>query len=52
MSCPDGGQFFICTNIVPGGFVGCCNTPDACTAQGCGSGGLYVCFELVVRAES
>jgi len=40
MSCPNGGQFFICTDIVPGGFVGCCNTPDACTAQGCGSGGL------------
>jgi len=40
MTCPDGGQFFICTNIVPGGFVGCCNTANACTKQGCGSASL------------
>jgi len=40
MTCPSGGTFFICTNQVPGGFVGCCNTSNACTSQGCGSGGL------------
>jgi len=40
MTCPDGGTFFICTNKVPGGFVGCCNATNACTPQGCGDGGL------------
>jgi hypothetical protein len=41
MTCPEGGTFFICNDVVPGGFIGCCNTTNACTPQGCGDGGLY-----------